>query len=283
MLFLELVGTFDLHFADTAHQFATRLGIFLVVDRLAGQGVREAIEGNREPDRLGTRVQGEHHDAATCLHCINHFLGRFDFGRAAGRVAEREFEINRLQSGFVDLLVLGSLCPHFFGVDGGLQARRDRHAERYHDHELLLVGAVDLAQGRRDDHHAGVAIEAFVVGEADILLVLGFLAVLVLDLLDGLFAQLDPSALGLGISGGGSAGRGSSRRRGSCSRRGSGSCRRLGRSGLLVLCHGRSRDADGENRSQNGPWHNNVCHGIVYLCVTSVGFHSRRKSMPSPS
>ena len=95
----------------------------------------------------------------------------------------------------VDLLVLLRLVPHVLGIERGAHARLQHHAQRHHDHEVLLVLALDLPHGGRHQHHARVAVEALVMRQADVEIFLLLLAVLVFC--DGrrLFAQLDPGAL----------------------------------------------------------------------------------------
>ncbi|MGH8338502.1 MAG: hypothetical protein ACRETL_17130, partial [Gammaproteobacteria bacterium] len=109
------------------------------------------------------------------------------------------------------------------------------------DHQLLRRSAFDIAQGSRDDYQTRIAIETLMVGQADVFLNLGFLAILVLDLLRGLLSQLHPGALRLST----------------CSRRGRGSsrcrsCRLCRRRRLLVIGAHRCGEACGESRSQNG-------------------------------
>src|SRR4029079_3475334 len=91
----------------------------------------------------------------------------------------------------------------------------------------LLVDAFDLADRRRDHHHAGVAVEALMMREANVLLVLDLFAVLVLGMERRLLAKLHPRALvasgrcrsgafGSRSTGRGSLSSGSSGRRFSC-------------------------------------------------------------------
>jgi len=116
-------------------------------------------------------------------------------------MAQRILEFDRLQSLFIDLFVLLRGGPLLLGVDGGAHTRRQRHAERHHDHERLLILAFNLADGGRDDHHAGIAVETFMMREAKVLLFLHVLAVRALLDDRRLLAKLDPGRLGAGIGG----------------------------------------------------------------------------------
>src|SRR5262249_57157907 len=79
-------------------------------------------------------------------------------------------------------------------VDLDLHAGRDpqRICSRHSDEKLLLVLALDLADGGGNQHHSGIGLEALMIGEAN-LLVLGLLA---------FHAKLDPSLVGCcGVAG----------------------------------------------------------------------------------
>ncbi len=62
----------------------------------------------------------------------------------------RSTGFSSLSSTFSFLAILAH-CPC---VDGGAQARRQRHAERHHDHKVLLVLTFDFADCSGDENHA---------------------------------------------------------------------------------------------------------------------------------
>ena len=275
--------------ADLRHELTARLGVFLVVDRLAGERLDETIERHGEADGLSARVHGDDHDAAARLHLLDDLGGRLDLGRAAGGVTQRVLERDRLQRLLVDLLVLGSLGPLLLGVDRGAQAGWQRHAERHHHHHALLVVAFDLADRGRHHDHARVAIEALMMREADVLLVLDLFAVLVLRVERRLLAELDPRALLFGGSaglGGGSAGRSLRSRSGG----GSLGCR-SGRGRILRRCRrtsdeGGHPDGGAHGRDPAGApplvqeVRNVICHEYKpFLESWSVQLTPRRASM----
>ena len=177
------------------HQRLARLAVFDVIDWRTAHRCLETIQGDRKCNHLSVCVDREDHDARARTDLLHQLRRQVDLSRAAGRMTEREVEFDSLQLGVIYLFVLLGGIPHRLVVDLGPQARLDRHAERDHHHQMLLVLAFHLANGRRHEDHAGIAVEALMMRQADALVCALFLAILALHQDRSLLAELHPRAL----------------------------------------------------------------------------------------
>src|SRR5436190_1234298 len=111
-------------------------------------------------------------------------------------MAVRVNERTLLELALVHLLVLLYLFPSLLGVKRDTHSGLKQRPKGHNHHKVLSVLALYLPHRCRDQQPARVPVEAFMLCQADVQLLLLLLAVLALGGTRQLLAMLDPRAVG---------------------------------------------------------------------------------------